>query len=558
MGTPLPNPRKRLGAVAGMAAALAVAVTGWLAAAPLSSAAAGAGTYTVVNGGSQLCLDLPAAGGQLQQNTCSGGSGQQWTFTAVSGGYTIKASGGLCAGVAGASTSAGKAIELESCTGATSQTWTETASGSLYRLANANGGKCMNTANNATSVGALVQTNSCDSVATKQWSLGTGTGPSPTPTSPSPTPTTTTPPPASGALYVSPSGSASAAGTISAPTTLDSAITRISSGGTIYLRGGTYDYATTITVQPGNNGSSGARTTISAYPGETPVLNFSAQAVSSSNRGLQLNGNYWHVYGLTVENAGDNGIAVGGSDNVIERTITKDNRDTGLQISRIASDTPQAQWPANNLVISCESYDNDDPTGENADGFAAKLTVGTGNVFQYDVSHNNIDDGWDFYTKTDTGAIGPVTVEDSLSYDQGTLTNGTQAANGDRNGFKLGGDNIAVNHIFLRNIAFGNGHHGITYNDNPGTITVTDDVSIDNGDTNFYFPDGTSVFRNDTSCFFGASPSNDKIVGSTDSSDQFYSGTNGSRCSSYQGSLGWSFNSSGHLVVTFGGQVVNP
>lgn len=561
MGTP--RTRRRLGAAAGSAAALAAAVTAWLVLSPASGAAAGAGTYTLVNAGSQLCLDLPAAGaaagGQLRQNTCSGGSGQQWTFTAVSGGYRVTASGGLCVGVAGGSSSAGKAIDLESCTGASSQTWTETASGTNYRVANANGGKCMNTQDNSTAAGALVQTNSCDSVATKQWTVtaGSGTSPTPTPTSPSPTPTASQPP-ASGALYVAPNGSAAAAGTISAPTTLDSAITRVGAGGTIYLRGGTYSESTTITVQPGNNGTASARTLMSAYPGETPVLNFAAQAEDSANRGLQLNGNYWHVYGLTVENAGDNGIFVGGSNNVIERTVTRGNHDTGLQLSRIASSTPQSQWPSNNLVIRAESYDNADSGGENADGFAAKLTVGTGNVFQYDVSHNNIDDGWDFYTKTDTGAIGPVTVEDSLSYDQGTLTNGTQAANGDRNGFKLGGDNIAVNHVFVRNIAVGNGHHGITYNDNPGTITVTDNVSVDNGDSNFYFPEGTSVFRNDTSCRFAGGTTNDKVVGSTDSSDQFWTGSNGSRCAPYSGALGWSFASDGHLVVTFGGNPVTP
>ncbi|MGC5412632.1 right-handed parallel beta-helix repeat-containing protein, partial [Streptomyces sp. DT225] len=102
--------------------------------------------------------------------------------------------------------------------------------------------------------------------------------------------------------------------------------------------------------------------------------------------------------------------------------------------------------------------------GEDADGFAAKLTAGPGNVFRYTVSHNNIDDGWDLYTKTETGPIGPVTIEDSLSYDNGTLSDGTVNEDGDRNGFKLGGDGIKVNHIVRRNIAYNNGHHGFTYN----------------------------------------------------------------------------------------------
>ncbi|MFF4014900.1 CBM35 domain-containing protein [Streptomyces sp. NPDC001843] len=367
-----------------------------------------------------------------------------------------------------------------------------------------------------------------------------------------------TTPPTSGALYVAPNGTDGAAGTQSAPTTLTSAISRVAPGGTIYLRGGTYNYSSTVTVPAGTDGTSGARTTLSAYPGETPVLNFSAQSESPANRGLQLMASYWHVYGITVEHAGDNGIYVGGSDNVIERTVTAYNRDTGLQLGRIASTTPSSQWPSHNLILSSESHDNADSDGEDADGFAAKLTTGTGNVFRYDVSHNNIDDGWDLYTKKDTGAIGPVTIEYSLSYNNGTLSDGTVNKNGDRNGYKLGGDDIAVDHVVQHSIAYHNGHHGFTYNSNPGRMSVSNNVGIDNAQRNFSFDAGTSVFRNNTSCRFGVSGSNDKTIGDADGSNQFWTGSNGSRCSSYSGSLGWSFAADGHLVVTFGGTPVTP
>ncbi|MEV4055517.1 right-handed parallel beta-helix repeat-containing protein [Amycolatopsis sp. NPDC049688] len=362
-------------------------------------------------------------------------------------------------------------------------------------------------------------------------------------------------PPATAAattLYVAPNGKDSAAGTQADPTTLPAALGRITAGGTISLRGGTYSYAQTVTIAPANSGTSSARKTLSAYPGETPVLNFSAMKEDPANRGLALNGSYWRVAGIVVERAGDNGIFVGGSNNVIERVVTRFNHDSGLQISRIASSTPKDQWPSNNLVVSSESHDNADSDGEDADGFAAKLTAGPGNVFRYDVSHNNIDDGWDLYTKTDTGPIGPVTIEDSLAYANGTLSNGTVNKNGDRNGYKLGGDKIAVNHIVRRDIAYRNGHHGFTYNSNPGTITVSDNVGIDNAERNFSFDTGTSVFRNDTSCRFASGGSNDKTVGSVDSSDQFWTGKNGSRCSSYAGTMKWSFASDGRLVVTFG------
>lgn len=365
----------------------------------------------------------------------------------------------------------------------------------------------------------------------------------------------TTPPPTSGALYVSPSGTDSAAGTIDAPTTLTSAIGKVAAGGTIYLRGGTYNYSSTITIPAGSNGTSAARTTIAAYSSERPVLNFSAQSESSSNRGLQVFGNYWHLKGLVVERAGDNGIYVGGSNNVIERTVTRYNRDTGLQLGRIASSTPTSQWPANNLVLSAESHDNADSDGEDADGFAAKLTVGSGNVFRYAVAHHNIDDGWDLYTYSDYDPIGAVTIEDSLSYGNGTLSDGSQAGAGDRNGYKLGGEDVPINHVVRRSIAFDNGKHGFTYNSNPGSMTISNNLSVDNTERNFNFDAGTSVFRSNTSCRF-SSGTNDRIIGNSDSSNQFWSGTNGSRCSAYSGALAWSFASDGTLVVTIGGTKV--
>ncbi|MFP8942228.1 carbohydrate-binding protein [Streptomyces fenghuangensis] len=369
--------------------------------------------------------------------------------------------------------------------------------------------------------------------------------------------TGTTPPPPGPVLYVAPNGSADAPGTESDPTTLTSAISRVTPGGTIRLRGGTYRFSQTVTIAQGNDGTPGDRTELSAYPGETPVLDFSAQSESSSNRGLAVNGSYWHLKGLVVQRAGDNGIFVGGSHNVIERTVTRFNRDTGLQLSRMSSSTPRDQWPSHNLVLSARSHDNADSDGEDADGFAAKLTSGPGNVFRHAVAHNNIDDGWDLYTKDETGPIGAVTIEDSLAYGNGTLSDGTQNSSGDRNGYKLGGEDIGVDHVIRRSIAYDNGKHGFTYNRNPGTMTMSDNISIDNAQRNYSFDAGTSVFRNNVSCRSG-SGSNDKTVGDADGSNQFWSGSNGSRCSSYAGAMSWSFASDGRLVVSFGGRAATP
>jgi len=140
---------------------------------------------------------------------------------------------------------------------------------------------------------------------------------------------------------------------------------------------------------------------------------------------------------------------------------------------------------------------------------------------------------------------------------QRRLRGGTQNSSGDRDGYKLGGEDIKVGHGVRRGIAYANGKHGFTCNSNPGSMTVPDNAGIDNAQRNFSFDAGTSVFRGNASCRSGGG-SNDKTVGDADGTHQFWTGSNGSRCSAYGGALGWSFASDGRLVVTFGGNPVKP
>ena len=168
-------------------------------------------------------------------------------------------------------------------------------------------------------------------------------------------------------------------------------------------------------------------------------------------------GDYWLVKGLEVKGAGDNGIFIGGSYNRLEQIEAHHNRDTGIQLGRYASTAAKSEWPAYNEIIRSYSHNNYDPDdGEDADGFAAKLTVGPGNLFDACIAAYNVDDGWDLYSKTDTGAIGAVTIRNSIAYANGATSDGTSTSNSDGNGFKLGGEKIAVNHIVENSIAFNN------------------------------------------------------------------------------------------------------
>lgn len=302
-------------------------------------------------------------------------------------------------------------------------------------------------------------------------------------------------------IYVSPAGKTTNNGTISSPTTLLNAINTVKPGQTIYVRGGIYSIASTIFITRENSGTAGNLKRIENYEDETPILDFSAQSETNLNKGIVLDGFYWYFKGITIRKAGDNGMMLSGNYNTIYNCIFEKNRDSGLQISRyFAAYTSISQWPSNNLILNCEAFDNKDAGSENADGFAAKLTCGQGNIFRGCLSHNNSDDGWDLYTKTKTGPIGAILFENCVAYNNGTLTNGTTTVNGDKNGFKLGGEGIPVNHILRRCVAFGNGQHGFTDNNNLGAIEMTNNTSYNNKSNGFGFREGGKhQFRNNIS-----------------------------------------------------------
>lgn len=274
--------------------------------------------------------------------------------------------------------------------------------------------------------------------------------------------------------YVATTGSDSAAGTIDNPfRTIPKAVTVSVAGDTIYVRGGTYTLASTITIS--KSGTASARCSLLAYPGERALLDFSSMATSGSNRGIKLNGSYWYVRGFDIYRAGDNGMIVAGSNNIIEFCSFFENRDTGLQLSNGAS---------NNQVLNCDSYNNKDTTEGNADGFAPKLDVGTGNSFFGCRSWQNSDDGWDGYLRPSNNIS--TTIENCWSFHNGYLKDGSPSI-GNGNGFKMGGsDNRDLEHnMFLfRCLAFDNRVKGFDQNNNRGSMTLVNCSGFRNG-TNY-------------------------------------------------------------------------
>ncbi len=283
-------------------------------------------------------------------------------------------------------------------------------------------------------------------------------------------------------LYVATDGSDTQIGGIDAPfKTIPKAISIAIPGDTIFVRGGIYTLTNTISIDSSKSGTDSNRYYLLAFPGERPLLDFSAQGFGS--RGINLQAKFWTILGLDVKGAGDNGLYInGGSDNIIECCSFYENRDSGVQLSNGA---------ANNRIINCDSYYNADPPDYgDADGFAPKLTVGSGNYFYGCRAWGNCDDGWDGYMRGATDVT--TTLEYCWTWGNGYLKDGTDpgsAANG--NGFKMGGGDdsnsqqLMHHQVLINCVAFNNKSKGFDQNNNVGSMTLLNCTGYHNQTANY-------------------------------------------------------------------------
>ncbi len=266
-------------------------------------------------------------------------------------------------------------------------------------------------------------------------------------------------------FFVSPTGNDGNAGTLEFPfKTLQKAVTlsTLTPGDTIFMRGGVFQCSTSVSISKSGNAS--ARYVLSSYPGERAVVDFVLTPSTSTSRGFTVSGSYWHIYGLDILRARDNGMYVSGSNNIVEFCSFSENGDTGLQLGGGAS---------NNQIINCDSYYNVDPPDQgDADGFAPKLDVGSGNYFYGCRCWQNSDDGWDGYLRPATNVT--TTLEHCWAFMNGYLKDGS-ASQGNGNGFKMGGSDTRdlMHNMILKNcVAFDNRVKGFDQNNNRGSMTL--------------------------------------------------------------------------------------
>ena len=281
-------------------------------------------------------------------------------------------------------------------------------------------------------------------------------------------------------IYVSPKGTNEGSGTKDSPMDIYTAVKFAVPGQKILLTEGPYNLTKRLVIERGINGSPAEFIYLMADPNATsrPVLDFNQEC-----EGIILAGDYWYLQGFDVTGSkdGQKGLQVSGNHNVLDLIRAYKNGNSGIQISRYkVTDTPE-EWPSHNLVLNCTSFLNADAGYEDADGFAAKLTIGEGNVFDGCIAAYNADDGWDLFAKVETGPIGVVEIRNSVAYKNGYILDdeGNEINAGNGNGFKMGGSSITGPHILKNSVAFANKAKGIDSNSGPD-IRVYNSTSFDN------------------------------------------------------------------------------
>ncbi|TDC12566.1 DUF1565 domain-containing protein [Streptomyces sp. 8K308] len=296
------------------------------------------------------------------------------------------------------------------------------------------------------------------------------------------------------ALYVSPSGNDSNAGTLTAPLrTVQRAVDLAVAGDTIYLRAGTY--APSTNIQLNKNGTANQPFTLTNYNGEQAVIDGENMphtpapvdgSIPRPERGaIHIEGDHWRLIGLEIINGPYGIFGLDTNNNRFERLVTRNNYESGLHLQGASS---------NNQVINLDSYGNRDPrnNGESADGLAIKEGSGTGNVVRGARLWNNSDDGFDAWE-----FLSPITIESSLAWGNGYNRWNLPDYTGDGNGFKLGGgdEDLPAAHVTRNSMAWDNSAGGFIDNANPGALLAERNTAWRNGGTGFDFADADGTLN---------------------------------------------------------------
>ena len=319
---------------------------------------------------------------------------------------------------------------------------------------------------------------------------------------------------------------------------LGKALTVAQAGDVISCRGGRYMMSWRgsdgkLTLRLTQSGTAEAPIVISAYENEAPIFDFEQQLLDCNrnkglvgDRGMQIKGNHWILFGLHIMHAADNGIKLEGSYNRIERCEFSYNLDTGLQLGfghKFSDSFPgisqnDGTYCSYNDIVDCDSHHNcdfDSNYGSDADGFACKMHNGIGNRFIRCRAWRNSDDAWDLF-ETDYDVI----LAECWAWESGKASDhqwvrdyfdGSASFSGNGNGIKLGGNGTGGNskgiHYAYKCVAFGCNNSssvkGFDCNNHKGGHVLVGCLAFDNS-YDYMFESGgsqTNTFYYNNVCF---------------------------------------------------------
>jgi lysophospholipase L1-like esterase len=272
-----------------------------------------------------------------------------------------------------------------------------------------------------------------------------------------------------GTLFAAPDGSLEEC-SLDTPCSIRTAFSQLDPGNILFLRGGTYDITTAL--RPGNSGLKNNPIIIESYPGETAILEghySSAEDVSNNpdgrTSGIRLGSDHSYIVvrKIEVKQMGWAGIAVYGSNNIVEGCHTHNNIVSGIALSggewHEEHENYIIPYPQGyNIIRDNFSFANSDvglpANGGNSDGIA--ISSGRYNTIINNTVYANSDDGIDTWRSNDSF------VGFNLIYNNGI-------GDGDGNGIKAGGNlnpdaTNGLRAVVKHNISYDNKERGIDYN----------------------------------------------------------------------------------------------
>ncbi len=308
-----------------------------------------------------------------------------------------------------------------------------------------------------------------------------------------------------------PSASNSNAGTsTSAPwLTIGKCVSTMVAGDTCQIRAGTYLEYLTIST----SGTAVNRITYRNYPGETPIIDGSGTATNqptvwSQPRLIKINADYITLQGLEIKDPCSIAINIpSGAD--FAYLIDLHVHDCYLACYYIAGDNGRI---INNHVH--HAHDNIAPdNGGNAD--CISITGSAGDhadawLVEGNDLHDCSDDGLD--TWVSGGSIGGHTIRNNIVHDIGIQ-------NGNKNCYKLGGNQVGGYNLVYNNIAYNCGASGFNNNSGPAN-QLYNNIAYNTTSHCFLNYDNAGTYKNNiaVSCggqaFFQSGPSNTQTTNS--------------------------------------------